>query len=93
MHSISTKPEVILSVIASPDKSGLANYFYVDLNNKNLTDIFRNIAHPPTILIQVEALRFASKCIFGDKEMKVIGAAVIAVPLSRIIVTSLCLSL
>lgn len=56
---------------------------------ENLTEILWNIARPLTILIEVEAVRLASECLFGDTEVKVTGTAVIAVTLSGIMVTSL----
>ena len=89
LHYIGANLEVILPVIASFDKSRRANESYVDLNHKNLTCIFRNIAHQSTILIQFKTVRLASKCMFGDTEVKVTVVAVIAVTLSGIMVTFL----
>lgn len=54
---------------------------------ENLTEILWNIARPLTILIEVEAVRLASECLFGDTEVKVAGTAVIAVTLAGVMVT------
>jgi hypothetical protein len=59
---------------------------------KNLTEIIRNIAQPPAILIQVEAVYHASECLFMSVEAKEAVAAVIVVTLSGIMVMFLPVS-